>query len=369
MHILYVANARIPTEKAHGAQIMKMCEAFARLGHDVMLVIPWRFNPIKEDPFEYYGVERLFTIKKLPSIDLVDFGKIGFLIQTFSFAKFAFLYSLFVKTDMVFSRDEIPLFYLSLIKKNVIYEAHTGTNNFITRFLLRKKNIYIVAISQGLKEYLQKIGCKKEILVAHDGVDVKQFDVRISKEEVRKSLGIPLEKKIVMYIGRLGMWKGVETLLEASKLLTPDLNIQIVVIGGYEREIEPLQEQYPNVLFLGSRPYKDLAFNQQAADVLVLPNTGKDIISEKFTSPLKLFSYMASGTPIIASDLPSIREVLSEENAFLVVPDNPKKLFDEILNTLKSNNAQNRAHNAKKDVNHYDWSNRAKLILNQHYNV
>ena len=52
MKILYIANARIPTEKAHGIQIIKTCEAFVEFGHKVELVLPWRFNRIKENIFE-----------------------------------------------------------------------------------------------------------------------------------------------------------------------------------------------------------------------------------------------------------------------------------------------------------------------------
>ena len=62
MKIAYVANARIPTEKAHGLQIMEMCRAFARNGHEVTLVVPKRRNVIKEDPFLYYDIEPCFEI-------------------------------------------------------------------------------------------------------------------------------------------------------------------------------------------------------------------------------------------------------------------------------------------------------------------
>ena len=56
------------------------------------------------------------------------------------------------------------------------------------------------------------------------------------------------------------------------------------------------------------------------ANVLVLPNPAS-AISSRFTSPLKLFEYMAAGRPIVASDLPALREVLSpDENAVLVTP-------------------------------------------------
>jgi len=64
MKIYYLANARIPTEKAHGFQIMKMCEGFANQGVNVELIIPQRYNYIKDDPFKFYGIRNNFKIKK-----------------------------------------------------------------------------------------------------------------------------------------------------------------------------------------------------------------------------------------------------------------------------------------------------------------
>ncbi|MFC1734041.1 hypothetical protein ACFL6I_27370, partial [candidate division KSB1 bacterium] len=143
MKILYIANIRIPTEKAHGVQIMKMCEAFSEQGIEVELVVPWRFNHIKENPFKYYDVKENFKITKVPSVDLVKFGKLGFWIQSISFSEHAFLYSIFKKADVIYSRDELPLFFLSLLKKNLVYEAHMPRFNFIIKEFNK-----IVTISQ-----------------------------------------------------------------------------------------------------------------------------------------------------------------------------------------------------------------------------
>ena len=69
--ITYVTNVRMPTTKAHGTQMIKMCEAFASVGATVVFYVPWRHNPITEDAFSYYDVARTFDIKKLPSIDFI----------------------------------------------------------------------------------------------------------------------------------------------------------------------------------------------------------------------------------------------------------------------------------------------------------
>ena len=61
--IIYIADTRMPTEMAHGLQIMKMCEAFVESGVELELIIPLRFHISdlgKKDPFDYYKVERIF---------------------------------------------------------------------------------------------------------------------------------------------------------------------------------------------------------------------------------------------------------------------------------------------------------------------
>ncbi len=73
---------------------------------------------------------------------------------------------------------------------------------------------------------------------------------------------------------------------------------------------------------------------------------------------------MASKTPIVASDLPSIRDILNEENAVFFEPDNPKSLALAIKQLLEDVNlAKKVAHQGHQDVQKYTWDNRAKEIL------
>src|SRR3989344_4233797 len=87
MKFAYIANVRMPTEKAHGLQIMEMCSAFAKEGAEVTLFVPWRFNKIKIDAFSYYGIGRVFKIKKIPAIDIMPIwgGRAGFFLLQVSF--------------------------------------------------------------------------------------------------------------------------------------------------------------------------------------------------------------------------------------------------------------------------------------------
>jgi len=365
MKIVYIANVRMPVEKAHGIQIMKMCEAFALAGLEIELILPWRFNPIKTNPFEYYGVKKNFKIRKIFSLDLIPLRipRICFWIQGLTFAISVFFYLLFRKADIIYSRDSFPLYLLSFFKKNIILELHTLPNNFSLHKRVFKKSKAIITITQKLKGFLIEKGINRnKISVAADGVDLKDFNIKVTKAEVRKKLNLPLDKNIVMYIGLFDEWKGYNTLLQASNLF--DKKTLLVMIGGIKKQVRDLKEKYPNVIFLGYLPYTDLSVNQKAADVLVIPNSAKMAISKYYTSPLKLFSYMTSKRPIVASDLPSLREVLNKNNAVLVKPDDPQELAQGIRRTLKNPDFSAKiSMQAYQDVQKYSWQERVKNIL------
>ena len=89
----------------------------------------------------------------------------------------------------------------------------------------------------------------------------------------------------------------------------------------------------------------------------------KEDISKYYTSPMKLFEYMAVGRPIVASHIPSIAEILNEENSVLVKPDDPEALARGIRFVLENNEfAEKISSQAYIDVQKYTWEARAKLI-------
>jgi glycosyltransferase involved in cell wall biosynthesis len=367
MKLIYIANVRMPTEKAHGIQIIKMCEAFANLGAVVELFAPRRFNSIKQDPFEYYNVNNNFKIRYLPRIHLTKFGKIGFLIESFTFSVSVFFHTFFIKNNkkvVVYSRDLLPAFFIGGMGYKIFYEALVGRDNSI--FKLVKNNLTgIVALNKWIKEYIsRKYINKDKILVAPNGVDLEEFKKLPIKKTCRSKIGIRKDIKLVLYSGHLYGWKGVDVLANTAQLLP---KIMFGFLGGTNDDIKLFKEKYKhnkNIIMFGRKHHKDVAVYLKSADVLVLPNIATSKTSNYETSPIKLFEYMASGTPIVSSMLPSISEIVNNNDVKFFKSGSSVELKLAIESILSDNYLIGiMSKNAYSKVKEYTWNKRAGNIL------
>lgn len=372
MRLIYIANIRMPTEKAHGLQIMKMCEAFAKKSVEVELVLPWRFNVIKKDPFEYYGINKIFKITKLPSLDLIPvLGRIGFIIQSLSFVKFSFLYALFRKTDVIYSRDIFISFLLSLVGKKVVFEDHEPPKSkYLYGFFLKRIKKKVI-VPFKLAELYRKLGIDKgSYIIAPNAVDIEEFEmVEVDKNIWEKDFGVRPDNKIVLYVGHFYQWKGVFTLLDSAKYLKNRVNI--ILIGGTKEDKNHIGQYIKkigvgNIFLSGFMPHNEVVKYIKSADILVLPNTAREERSAKYTTPIKLFEYMASGVSMVASRLDSFSYYLKDNsNAVLFEPDNPKDLAEKINFLLNNKDlAEKLAQAAHSQAKDFTWDKRAEKIIN-----
>lgn len=369
MKLIYLLNGRFPSERAHSVQIMKMCNAFSDVGCDVTLLVSNRDTNVKEDPESYYGEPLLFSWRRVSVIDFVALaGKWPLFLRRF----FYFLQKLtFVMNagkleqgSILIARDAALLWLLRFKYKNMqlVYESHEAQFNWFTRRLLTQ-GVKCIVISEGIAEFYRSRGVSDtQMVIAHDAVDESFFTTKVDQLKARKVLDLPVDKKIVMYIGGLQRWKGVESFFHAGSHAPED--VLFVVIGGSKEEIQALKQAYPKIKFLGYRPYRELCRNQQAADVLVLPNTATNLLSSTYTSPLKLFSYLASGVPTVTSDIPSIRNVVGENDVTFFKADDPVHLL-VVIERMFSNyeTYRQKARMAQQKACQFTWRNRARKIL------
>ena len=387
MRILYLADIRFPLERANGIQSMATCHALATRGHDVTMVVRPDTHTPGLDPFVFYGVPKTdrLRIEIVPLTGPSAARRTGYL--TYAIARSLGR----ARQDLIFTRDlGVAALVLRLplsLRVPLAYEAHgiaadsaaalpellssapRASAGKLGRLERRDARVWrdadgYVTITEGLaRELVRRFGKRSRLAVVPDGVRLPAVN---DSKTVTDAIG--QNRFTIGYAGHLYPWKGVHLVIEAIAAL-PDT--RGLIIGGHEREgdlgrLRALADRLDctsRVTFTGRVAPVDVAPLLKQADVLTLPNPAS-AVSTAFTSPLKLFEYMAAGRPIAASDLPSIREILSDDrNALLVEPGNPQALTAAIRRLKEDPGLGERiARQALEDVQQYTWERRAERL-------
>jgi len=369
MKISYFVNKSFPTNKANNVQIISMCDAFQLSKVETVLI---GFKSVvfshSDNIFERFGTSSHFELDLLSSVTSFFSGEVSLIRKLWRERK---------KHQNIYTRSSLLALAAKFLGKCVIHELHDFAKPWWYRYLytlLARRLNYVVVISRRLEQELRERGVQN-ILCLPDGVNSKKFKGLPQKSELRRQLNLPKNKKILLYTGTFNPSKGLPTVLESLKYFpkTTRNSILLVVIGGDQISIAKARHNLRNhvdfTLFTGHQDHRLIPAYLKAADILLLPNTGReesvvDRISKFYTSPMKLFEYMASGNPIIASDIPAIREILDDATAILIKPDSPKALASAAITLIReANKAKELAENALRRSKKYTWTRRAKRII------
>ncbi len=323
MRLNYIANIRFPTEKAHGYQIARVCTELRAQGVDVILYVPRRRNAVTQPWHAFYGLEGNLSVVCVPCLDLMIgnpiVDRVAFLIQLVTFGAALCFYSLDKKVPIM-TRDKGLVWFFGLLGFRVVFNAHrVATTPATARMLARAAGV--VCNSRGTADTIASVTTAPTVVIPN-GSDENPYRTT-PVNTLRTELSLPDDVAIVLYSGHLYSWKGAETIFAAAKLEKENKNILFVCIGGLVADVaqyraRALEQGLSNIRYLGHQEKSIVPKYLAAADILVLPNTDEHEESRTQTSPLKLFEYLAAGKPIIASDLPSLRSVVSDEEVVFV---------------------------------------------------
>jgi glycosyltransferase involved in cell wall biosynthesis len=356
--LCYIANPAIPSKSADSIQV---------------IVVPLRLRAWLEaalsriDTWEYYSIPPNFKLTHLLYPPTLKYRPV-------SYGLVASLYAKYRGFDLVYTRNLFSTYWLPLLNIHTIFATHEYSfhrhprfRSFFMRGIRKGLLKGIVANSWGTARLYQTAGIPEaNILVAHNGVNLTLFEPRLAQAEARERLNLPLGTKIACYCGHLYEARGIEELLDCASALK---DVLFVFVGGYAHDVERRRREAEkmslhNVIFRGHVPRREVPPYLYAADVLVMPYpTG--VTTVDFMSPMKMFDYMAASRPIVATDLPTIREVLGDgHNAILVRPDNSEALTRGIKIALENVSlAKKISEQAHKDVQNNAWDKRAERVL------
>jgi len=213
----------------------------------------------------------------------------------------------------------------------------------------------LVCITQGLVDALRERYLKlPPVAVIPDGCDLAK--PHLANDGFESDL---------IYAGSLHPWKGVETLIKAMAYL-PERTLRL--LGGTSEQVDRLKSLArewgvdERCEFLGHIPADEVESQIELAKAGVVPNLAH-AIGTRFTSPLKVFECLAAGRPVVASDLPSLREVLDDSVAVFAPPGSPRSLAAAADRLLKDKLLlQKMSEAAKKRAENYTWHKRAERI-------
>jgi glycosyltransferase involved in cell wall biosynthesis len=395
--LVYVGGFDFPTTQARGIQTLHTAHALARAGWGVRLLVQRPEGPVVSivDALAGYGLRPHPRLRIVP-LQVARVDGLGWLeihkrlaITNWSYALACVADVLWLRRrpSAIITRDPrlawVFLRTRPLHRRPVVYEVHEifstrpRDNRSLDPDEIRGVADRTRALEAGVFQeadlLLPLTRACAEILEERYGAPSDR--VVVVPDATTPPVG-PLpprdaSNRTVVYAGQLYRWKGVDTLLEAMAELT---EARLIVLGGRGRPDDPdllaRRERARDlgiadrVDFRGFVPHAEVRAAIAGASVAVLP-LPDNLMARFFTSPLKLFDYMAAGAPIVASDLPTVREVLGDgDNALLVPPEDPAALAAAIRRLLVNPGLADRLRRtAFEQVRSYTWDGRAARII------
>ncbi len=393
-----IITDHIPSQWAHSINTMKHAQGFLKLGHDVEILVIRRIfedkNFLKvKNIVQFYDIDKNIKIKYFRDYSLNYFKEIRFLgpylifvmdmlIRTSSILKYLFdperriiNYCKKEDIDLIYCRrtQNVP-YYAIINKKFSIFELHQSKKDTILDLLIKLKNSNfikgIITIESSLKEsFIKKGFLRDKVIVIEDAVDLERYNqITIKKSILREKLNLPLNKKIIMYTGNLANDRGIDIIINAAKNLDKD-KFSFYLIGGRNKEIKKWKKYIRenkidcDITFLKFISNTLIPYYLKSADILLAPYSLK-CRTIKWMSPLKIFEYMASKIPMIASDVDRIKELCGNNESLLFNVDNPRDLSQKIKILLNNTELQNKLiNNAYEKAKNHSYKKRCEKIL------
>jgi glycosyltransferase involved in cell wall biosynthesis len=377
MRFVFVFPYPLPTYKAEGQIAVNTCAAFDRLGVDGLLLHPAADRAATVEmmpsgsPAEHYELPPHLELKSYRPVGRRRAGSgLGSMLWRHLMARRAAALAARERADFYFTWDSVVAWRLSRAGCRTIYEAATFPPRSVRPFArwlgLKSSTVVFTAHTEHLVSDLT--ACLRlprgRIKLLRGGVQLRG---PADRSQARAALGLRLDEPIAVYTGGLRQDRGIEVLIEVAARLP---RVRFLVVGGLPADAAWYQgligsRRVSNIVVHGHvTPERARSF-QAAADVLLLPQSRSSRHLTHYVSPAKVFEYMDAGRPIVASDLPCIREILADgRNALLVDNGSPDAWASAIEKLLTDSSLAPRLTGvAAREVRAHSWDARAARML------
>ncbi len=376
MRIGYVFSRPIPSTDADTLQVLKMVDALAGEGADVELVVS-RGAVARRAGAQALAdeLQTFYALRRPPRIASVIGPaptRLGAERPWHSLAASAAARG---RYDVVYSRNRTAALFAALSGTPALLETYRLLGDQSPRLvrvlaMLARKGSLLGAITHSrlAAASLAARGFPAQRLAAiHNGHDPADLWPRLSRSEARAALGLPQAGPLCCYTGSLGRRKAIEAILDLAAL-TPE--VHYLLAGGPARDAARVRSEcarrgLANVEAVGFRPIAELRPWLYAADVLLVPPSAALARGGRTVLPLKLFSYLAAGRPILAPASPDVSELLEHDvNAWLTPPDDARAAAEALRHLVREpRRAERLERGALARAQTLTWSARARAVL------
>ncbi len=378
--VAYIADHQFPLDRsdADADQVINTVSSLGAQGLDVTLIIPkmWENMRVpmdirKKNIHAFYRVTDDFDMKELLHLPLMPLR-----LEKYSHALLAAPYAKLRQHDVVYARNRAHVLMALTMGMKVVFETYRqyshsslGFAKLLATLTHRQNLLGVIHHSSPSQESLLRAGANPDkTTVIHNGFNPQQLEPRMAQDAARQELGWEKEGKTMLYAGRLDKLKGVGILLELAERM-PDINFHLVgktvndPDDWIEREV--MRKGIRNVRRFPWVAEREISTFLYASDVLVIPPAAAPLTTfGRTVLPLKTFTYMATGIPILAPQLPDTAGILTTTNCALVEPDNPAMSERTIRRIFRDKPwATSIGTQAQRDAQNYTWTCRAQKIL------
>ena len=363
MKIVCISLSHIPSDTANSIQVMKVCQAFAQMQHEVILLVP---GPQPEELESaglqrHYGLRTFFKIEWLAARTRRQFPWLAVRVARRLGADLLYVWPL--QAAALGLLVGIP----SMLELHDFPSGRFGPF-WLRLFLAIPGRKRLLPITNALRVALHLPPA--QTVIVPDGVDLERYVSLPDPMSARHELGLP-DIPTILCTGHLYEGRGVDLFLRLADKFP---QASFVWVGGRSADVEMWKERaavqdLTNVIFTGFVPNERIPLYQSAAEVLLMPYqrivaTSSGGNTAAICSPMKMFEYMAAGGTILTSDLPVLREVLDEKAAVFCPPDDDgawEFALGELL--VDKERRQALGQHARQLVEHYTWIERGRRAL------
>jgi teichuronic acid biosynthesis glycosyltransferase TuaC len=331
----------MPYDTTGGVFILNQLRALRKMGADAVVVkpIPWPPRVLKRMP----RVRKYFEMPLRTEVDgfEVHYPRVPALPGGRLYSLYGLLQYLYCrrlvrqclaedKIDLIHAHTSMPSGFAAVLlgrefKLPIVCTVRGSDIHFTpqrsratllaTQWSLRRVG-HLVAVSQDLKRKIEKLIAVRAVEVVQNGVDAAMFKP-VGKIHARAALMIPVDRTIVLYVGHLVPFKGLEFLLEAfARLDMPDALLYLVGDGLLKKDLVAMASRLGilrRCVFVGTRPHEEIPLWMGAADCFVLPSLSEGI-------PNVVREAMICRVPAVATSVGGVPEIVKHRETGILVP-------------------------------------------------